>query len=160
MQTRTHTTRHKLAQCHSRMHEYLYYSMCTCLPANVYATPTVCVQEFAESGKQTSTSSEVNVGIVVAILLPCLVITAIGLYVCFQATKRRQSQPVIQPAIQRSNTPIAAAVVIPSENSIGAIPIASDTGIRQTLTADAVMTMPPASVGEMEALPVAVAVPI
>ena len=108
-----------------------------------------------------NTSSEVNVGIVVAVLLPCLVITAIGLYVCFrQATKRRQSQSAIRPAIQRSNTPIAAAVVIPSANSIGAIPIASDTGIRRTLTVDAVMTTPPASVGEMEALPVAVAVHI
>ena len=33
---------------------------------------------------------------------------------------------VVQPAIQRSNTPIAVAEAIKSANSIGAIPIASE----------------------------------
>jgi hypothetical protein len=35
-----------------------------------------------------------------------------------------------QPAIQKMNTPVAAAVDAPTENSIDIVPTASDTGTR------------------------------
>ena len=39
---------------------------------------------------------------------------------------------------------------------LDAVPMATDTGIRTMGTVDALMTIPPATIGEMEAIPVAV----
>ena len=54
------------------------------------------------------------------------------------------------------NTPVAAAISIPTENSIAVVPTARDTGIRRTATVDATMTLPPTSIDVMEGIPVAV----
>ena len=58
--------------------------------------------------------------------------------------------------MRRTNTPIAAALAKSTENLIDDVPMASDTGIRRSLKDDATLTLPPASVEEMEAIPVAV----
>ena len=78
----------------------------------------------------------------------------IGVCVYFRRVTKRSE---LGPAIRRTNTPIAAALSISTENLIDDVPMALDTGIRRSLTDDATLTLPPASVEEMEAIPVAVA---
>ena len=58
-------------------------------------------------------------------------------------------------AIQRTSTPVAAAIAVPTEHSIDDVPTATATGIRTAETAEALVAMPPVAVGEMEAVPVA-----
>ena len=59
-------------------------------------------------------------------------------------------------AIQRMDTPVATPVASPRETSVDSVPVAAATGIRTVETVDAMVTLPPAMIAEMEAVPNAV----
>ena len=63
-------------------------------------------------------------------------------------------------AIQRMDTPVAVPTFGPVETSVDSVPVATATGIRTMGTVDAMVTLPPATIGEMEAVPNAVGMPV
>ena len=90
----------------------------------------------------------------------CCIIAVIC--VCAKSRAKRRTERVTQtgvqgPPIRRSITPVATAVGNRSENSNVDVPVATATAIQRMATVDASMTLPPASVADMETLPVAVA---
>lgn len=78
--------------------------------------------------------------------------------VCFWARKCRRSTGSksinTSNSIHRTLTPVAATIVVPTENSIAKVPIATETGTRPA-PVSAQMSMPPVSTTEMQSLPVA-----
>ena len=110
------------------------------------------------------------IGIYVAIGGVICVVLVIACVVCRVSLRKKPAQSTNDPqgsaaqahvhAVQRTNTPEAAAIDIPNEHSIVTVPTAMATGIRTMETVDAEMTLPPAMIGEMEAVPVAVAQPV
>ena len=62
--------------------------------------------------------------------------------------------------IQSMDIPVATPVATPRQTSVDSVPVATATGIRTMGTVDAMVTLPPATIGEMEAVPNAVGMPV
>ena len=88
------------------------------------------------------------VGIGLIVLLAILLAIIIAACLCVQTRRKRLSK--------RRVTPVAATLVVPSDNSIAKVPLAMETGTRPA-PVNAKMIMPPASTTDMATLPVAVA---